>query len=72
MKNFSDVLKELQNSKNLSIVQLSKECGLPYRTLQNYLLKLREPNLGALITLADYFDVSLDYLVGRSDNPDRF
>ena len=30
----------------------------------------REPTAPLLIALADYFDVSLDYLVGRSDNPE--
>jgi transcriptional regulator with XRE-family HTH domain len=32
--------------------------------------KEREPPIAKLVALADYFDVSLDYLVGRSDNPE--
>lgn len=70
--NFSFRLKELQTEYNLSIRKLSSECDIPYRTVQNYLLKLREPNLKALITLSNYFNVSVDYLLGLTDNPNRY
>ena len=38
---------------------------------QRYEYGEREPSFQKLIALADYFDVSLDYLVGRSDDPTR-
>lgn len=71
MSSFHEVLKQLQTERNLSIIKLSHECGIPYRTLQNYLLKLREPNIKSLILLSDYFHVSVDYLLGLTDNPVR-
>ncbi|MDD4565863.1 MAG: helix-turn-helix transcriptional regulator [Eubacteriales bacterium] len=39
---------------------------------KNYELNERKPTYNALIALADFFDVSLDYLVGRSDDPKRY
>lgn len=50
--------------------QLGSECGLSERTIQSYELGERKPNYDALISLADYFEVSIDYLVGRTDNPE--
>ena len=41
------------------------------RGYQNYEIGKSTPNFNVLISLADFFDVSLDYLVGRSDNPAR-
>lgn len=40
--------------------------------IQNYESKRRKPAFDVLIALADYFDVSLDYLVGRSDDRKRY
>jgi transcriptional regulator with XRE-family HTH domain len=41
------------------------------RVITFYETNERDPGLRALIKLADYFNVSLDYLVGRSDDPAR-
>lgn len=67
-------LKELRNSKGISMKQMSKELvekkyfdSITDATLSNYENEKREPNIKTLIALADYFDVSIDYLVGRSD-----
>lgn len=40
------------------------------RAYQHYELNDREPPVSNLIIIADYFDISLDYLTGRTDNPD--
>ncbi len=64
-------IKELRISKGLTQKQLAKETVISERGIQNYELGERVPTLQALIALADYFDVSLDYLVGRSDDPAR-
>lgn len=45
--------------------------NITVRAYQYYEKNQREPTLSVLIALADFFDVSLDYLVGRSDVPER-
>lgn len=62
-------LKELRASKKLSQKQLATILQISERNYQRYEYGITEPTVSPLIALADYFDVSLDYLVGRSDNP---
>lgn len=64
-------LKELRQMKKLKQTELAEILNVTYRAVQNYEAGNREPNIDKLIFLADYFNVSLDYLVGRSDNPGR-
>lgn len=71
MANFCERLSELKVSKNVLQKDIAKNINLSLRAYQYYERGEREPSLSALIALADYFDVSLDYLVGRSDNPIR-
>ena len=51
-----------------------KECaaklGIPYTTYVNYETGTREPNSEMLVTLADFFNTSVDYLIGRDDPKD--
>ena len=63
-------LEELKAARNLRQKDIAAGIGTPLRTYQRYEYGEREPSYTVLIALADYFDVSLDYLVGRSDNPD--
>lgn len=69
MPNFSEQLKICRTKANTTQKELAKQIGLSERAYQHYESGTREPTLGNIIALADYFDVSLDYLVGRSDNP---
>ena len=68
---FLERLSSLKESNNLLQKDIAKELNIPLRTYQRYEYGEREPPLSALITIADYFDISLDYLVGRSDDPVR-
>lgn len=71
MKNkFAERLKELRLEKNLSQYQLARElnCEITHSAISLWELKQRSPNLEALIILATYFNVSLDYLVGMIDD----
>ena len=68
---FDQRLKALRKEKGITQKQLAEAIGLTERGLQGYEIKDRKPGYDALIALADYFDVSLDYLVGRSDIPER-
>jgi len=68
---FSERLKELRSSRNLTQKQIYEAVGLSPLGYQRYEYGAREPAYQKLIALADYFNVSLDYLVGRSDDPTR-
>lgn len=71
MSIFSEKLKTTRKQKNIKQKDLAQLMGLPLRTYQSYEYGEVEPNINGLIKLADYLDVSLDYLVGRSDDPTR-
>lgn len=68
---FSDRLKELRLSRNLTQKQVYEAVKMSAIGYQRYEYGEREPSFSKLLALADYFDVSLDYLAGRSDDPAR-
>ena len=70
MTSLSERLIELKTSRKLLQKDIADNIGVPLRTYQRYEYGEREPNVSILISLADYFNVSLDYLVGRTDNPE--
>jgi len=71
MKNFSEHLKFIRKSRNLTQRQVARGIDIAERVYQKYEGTDTKPSFNVLIALADYFDVSLDYLVGRSDNQKR-
>lgn len=62
-------LVEIRKSRNLTQKQLAAGVNISEVGLQNYENGRRKPAYDVLIALADFFDVSLDYLCGRSDDP---
>ncbi|MBQ7918177.1 MAG: helix-turn-helix transcriptional regulator [Clostridia bacterium] len=62
---FKDVLKEIRLEKNVSQVKLAEAIGVSKGIVSMWETGQREPTLSSLVLLADYFGVSLDYLVGR-------
>lgn len=68
---FSERLVLLRKSNNLTQKQLATDIHVSELAIQHYEAQRRKPAFDALVALADYFDVSLDYLVGRSDDPTR-
>lgn len=64
---FPERLKELREEKELSINQLSKEINVSPTAISRWENNLRIPNIVNLFVLADFFDVSADYLIGRTD-----
>lgn len=71
MELFGKRLKDLRNSKKLKQTDMAAFLNITSRHYQDMEYgKINVPAL-TLIALADYFDVSLDYLVGRSDCPER-
>lgn len=67
--NFSTRLKELRLQKGLSQKELEKALDgkITATAIGYWELNKRVPNLDAVIILADYFCVSLDYIAGRED-----
>lgn len=67
MQSLGEKLKELRLSKNLTLKQVADAIGLTRNAISNYEANIREPSLSVLKSLCDFFDVSADYLIGRSD-----
>lgn len=63
-------LKELREARHLSQVRLAMELNLNQNSISRYENLEREAGYETLLMIADYFHVSLDYLFGRTDNPD--
>ena len=68
---FPERLKELRTSRNLTQKDIYESLGMSMIGYQRYEYGAREPAYRYLIALADFFDVSLDFLCGRSDDPTR-
>ena len=64
-------LKSLRLSHNLTLKAMAEFLGMALRNYQRYETGEIDPPLSKAIALANYFNVSLDYLVGLSDNPKR-
>lgn len=62
-------IKELRKSKHISQQKMAMDLNTNQNTISRYETGIREPGIAELIRIADYFDVSIDYLVGRTDNP---
>lgn len=62
-------LKELRKSKRISQLKLATDLNTNQNTISRYETGEREPGIAELIRIADYFNVSLDYLLERTDNP---
>ncbi len=67
--NFSERIIEIKLNKNLLQKDIANAIGVSPRNYQRYEKGEQQPTLPIVIKLADYFDVSIDYLVGRTDNP---
>ena len=63
-------LKELREKKRLSQMQLAMELNMNQNSISRYETGEREADYETLIQFADYFDGSLDYLLGRTDKRD--
>ena len=62
-------LKELRKKKGISQLRLSIDLNTTQNTISRYETGEREPGIDELIKIADYFNVSVDYLIGRTENP---
>lgn len=65
----SQRLKECRKLKSVTQKDIANFLGISERAYQHYELSTREPNNETLLKLAEYFDVTTDYLLGRSATP---
>jgi len=70
-KLFCERLRSLRQTRQLTAEQLGKEFNVSKQTVSRWELGDRLPPLDVTTALADYFAVSLDYLVGRSNDPTK-
>lgn len=71
MINLQDALKRFRKEFNITQKQAASAAGIAERVYQSYEYGKVIPTANVLISLANTYDVSLDYLVGRSDDPTR-
>ena len=64
-------IKTLRIDKKVTQKEIAEEIGVSPVSVQRFEYGSVRPSLDTIIALADYFNVSLDYLVGRSDDPKR-
>ena len=65
--NFGERLKELRTEKKLSQMELSVATGISQSAIAKWELGKTDPTAYALITLSNYFNESVDYLLGLTD-----
>ena len=69
MNNFGNKIRELRKKKGISQLRLATDLNTTQNTISRYETGEREPGIDELIKIADYFNVSVDYLIGRTENP---
>ncbi len=64
-------LRELRKSRKVSQLKLAMDLNMNQNTISRYETGEREPGVTELIKIANYFRVSIDYLLEQTDNPQR-
>ena len=64
---FRQRLQQLRERKRISRIVLSELCGLNSDAVRRYERGEAEPTMHSLVAIADFFEVSVDYLVGRCE-----
>lgn len=62
-------LRQLRKSRGISQLKLAMDLDMNQNSISRYETGEREADYATLIRLADYFDVSVDYLLERTDDP---
>ena len=64
---YGERLKELRETYHLSQARLAFDLGTNQQSISRYEKELIEPNIAMIVKICDYFQVSADYLLGRTD-----
>lgn len=62
-------MKEIRKARGISQLRMAMDLNMAQNTISRYETGEREPGITELVKIADYFRVSVDYLLGRTDNP---
>lgn len=66
MNDFAKMLKEYREANDLTQKELSEETGIYQPYICDYENNKRQPSVDEVITLAEYFDISTDEMLGRA------
>jgi len=66
---FPERLKEIRSQHGYTQKNVADKLGISERAYQHYELSTRKPDFDGLIKIAEVYNVSIDYLVGRTNNP---
>lgn len=70
MEEFKERLRICRRNAGLKQQDVSDQLGIIYRTYRRYETGETKPDIYSALKLADFFHVSLDYLTGRTDDPE--
>ena len=71
MSVFGECLKKLRKESGLILDQISSHLGIARTTLFGYESGRREPNMETILRIADLFNVSIDWLFGKTDSKEE-
>jgi transcriptional regulator with XRE-family HTH domain len=66
---FGQRIRKLRHTCGLTMKELGQQLSLAESTISGYESESRKPDIETLHKLADYFEVNVDYILGRSDDP---
>lgn len=67
---FTDRFRQLLQSNGLTAYRIAKETGISQGLMAEYNRGEKIPTVNNLVKIANYLDCSIDYLLGRTDNPE--
>lgn len=70
MKTMKNKLRELRKERNLTQIALQMQTGIEQALLSKFETGERIPPTETLMILADFYNVSIDYILCRTENPD--
>lgn len=68
MNTFSNILRQLRSEKNISTYKLADLLHVSRSSISNYETGIRTPSYDLLVEIANFFNVSIDYLLGRTND----
>ena len=63
-------LRQLRKQRNISQLKMGMDLNMGQNTISRYERGDREPSISELIAIADYFHVSIDYILERTNKPE--